>query len=246
MDVSLPGAGSHDELVDRPFRGVSEDGGEILIQVGDADPPHCELRVQRVFTIELQQTDEGADAALNITSLDGTQTSLLFRWPWLPELLEPAMGRSHRALPMQVQEAMGLSSMKDEEFVEQLQQRAHLGSRGEAVVAIRATLETLADRIPQRTAHHLAFQLPAELGESLRLGMVEPFGIDEFIERIAAREKVKPSAAAFHARVVISMVTEVVPQEIMFKVRRELPEEFETLFLPKLVTETEQRQTAQR
>jgi uncharacterized protein (DUF2267 family) len=130
--------------------------------------------------------------------------------------------------------------MKHDEFVGQLQHRTHLGSRGEAESAIRATLETLADRIPPATAHHLADQLPPEIGESLRRGLVERFGVDDFIERIAAREKLKVSTAAFHARVVLSLVSEVVSYGIMLKVRRELPEEFGTLFLPERGAGTEQ------
>jgi len=129
--------------------------------------------------------------------------------------------------------------MHHDELVGQLQHRAHLASRGEAEAAIRATLETLADRIPQATAHHLADQLPPEIGESLRRGIVERFGTGDFIERIAAREKVSVATAAFHARLVLSLITEVVSYGIMLKVRRELPEEFGTLFLPERGAGTE-------
>jgi len=122
--------------------------------------------------------------------------------------------------------------MKHDEFVGQLQHRAHLGSRGEAEAAIRATLESLANRIPLANAHHLADQLPPEIGEALRHGVMERFDVDAFIERIAARERVKFSTASFHARVVLSLLSEVVSYGIMLKVRRELPAEFETLFQP--------------
>jgi hypothetical protein len=71
-------------------------------------------------------------------------------------------------------------------------------------------------------------------------GIVERFGVDDFIERVAAREKVKVSIAAFHARVVLSLLAEVVSYGIMLKVRRELPEEFGTLFLPERGAGTEQ------
>jgi uncharacterized protein (DUF2267 family) len=131
--------------------------------------------------------------------------------------------------------------MHHDEFVGQLQHRVHLASRGEAEAAIRATLETLADRILQATAHHLADQLPPEIGEALRHGIMERFGVDDFIERIAAREKVTVSTAAFHARLVLSLITEVVSYGIMLKVRRELPEEFGTLFLSERGAGTEHR-----
>lgn len=124
--------------------------------------------------------------------------------------------------------------MKHDEFVGQLQHRAHLGSRGEAEGAIRATLETLADRIPQATAHHLAAQLPPEIAESLRHGIEERFDIDDFFKRIAEREKKSLAIAAFHARLVVSLLTQVVSHGIMLKVRHELPESFGMLFLPEL------------
>ena len=130
--------------------------------------------------------------------------------------------------------------MKHDEFVGQLQHRLHLASRGEAEAAIRATLETLADRIPQVTAHHLADQLPPEIGESLRHGTFDRFGVDDFIERSALREKVKPSISSFHVRVVLSLLAEVVSYGMMLKVRRELTEEFGMLFLPEHGAGTEQ------
>ena len=122
--------------------------------------------------------------------------------------------------------------MKHDEFVGQLQHRAHLRSRGEAETAIRATLETLADRIPPATAHHLAAQLPPEIGHALLHGNVEHLNIDEFLARVAEREKSTPAAAAFHARLVFSLITQAVSYGIMVKVRRELPESFAMLFLP--------------
>jgi uncharacterized protein (DUF2267 family) len=134
--------------------------------------------------------------------------------------------------------------MQHDAFVGQLQHRAHLGSRGEAEAAIRATLETLADRIPQATAHHLADQLPREIGESLRRGIPERFGLDEFVERIAARGKVDISTAAFHARLVLTLVAEAVSYGIMLKIRQELPDQFGTLFLPEHGAGTEHRRAS--
>jgi len=131
--------------------------------------------------------------------------------------------------------------MKHDEFVGQLQHRAHLASRGEAEAAIRATLSTLADRIPQATAHHLAAQLPPEIAQSLLHGSPEHLDVDNFLKRIAEREHKSISAAAFHARLVFSLVTQVVSHGIMLKVRRELPESFAMLFLPERGAGTEER-----
>lgn len=131
--------------------------------------------------------------------------------------------------------------MKHDEFVGQLQHRAHLASRGEAETAIRATLETLADRIPQATAFHLAAQLPLEIAQPLLHGTLQHLDVDDFLKRIAERENKSLSTAAFHARLVLSLVTQAVSHGIMLKVRRELPESFSMLFLPERGAGTEER-----
>ena len=74
--------------------------------------------------------------------------------------------------------------------------------------------------------------MPPEIAEALRHGIVERFDIDDFIKRIAERERKSLATAAFHARLVLSLVTQVVSAGIMLKVRRELPESFGILFLP--------------
>lgn len=122
--------------------------------------------------------------------------------------------------------------MKYDEFVGEIQHRAHLPSRGAAETAIRATLETLAERIPEATAHHLADQLPHELGHHLRSGKASHLSLGEFYEHVADREEGDCSTAAFHARVVLTLVAEVVSPGIMSKVRRELPRDFDPLLLP--------------
>ncbi len=92
MNISSPLVGAHDEVFDQPFRGISEDGNEIFIHVGDGrEHPHLECRLQRVWAIQVQQTDEGADAVVDITSLDGSHASVRFRSPALPELLDPGV-----------------------------------------------------------------------------------------------------------------------------------------------------------
>lgn len=122
--------------------------------------------------------------------------------------------------------------MKFDEFVGEIQHRTHLSSRGAAETAIRATLETLAERIPEATARHLGDQLPHELGHYLRGGTTSRISLDEFYQHVGDREELDISTAAFHARVVLTLVAEVVSPGIMSKVRRELPREFDSLLLP--------------
>ena len=129
--------------------------------------------------------------------------------------------------------------MKHDAIVGEVQHRAHLPSRGAAEAAIRATLSTLADRIPQATAHHLADQLPREIGNHLRGGIVERLSLDEFYDRMSEREAVDHSTATFHARVVLTLITEIVSPGVMAKVRSELPASFDPLLLPERGAATE-------
>jgi len=49
LNVTGPGVGSEDEVIDQPLRGISEDGDEIYIHIGDGSQhPHIGHRVQHV------------------------------------------------------------------------------------------------------------------------------------------------------------------------------------------------------
>ena len=92
ISVVAPGAASHDEIVNQPLRGISEDRNEIFVLAGNgADRQHLGRRIRDVDTVLLQQTDEGADTSVDITSIDGSRTIVRFRSPALPELLDPGV-----------------------------------------------------------------------------------------------------------------------------------------------------------
>ena len=83
---------ARDEVVDQPFRGFSEDGADVVIHTGDGPKaPHLGHRVSDAARVALEQTDEGADAAVAIVSRDGTRTELRFRSPIRADLLDPAV-----------------------------------------------------------------------------------------------------------------------------------------------------------
>jgi uncharacterized protein (DUF2267 family) len=136
--------------------------------------------------------------------------------------------------------------MKYDEFIGQVRHRAGLGSHAEAERATRATLETLAERLAGGEAHDLAAQLPPELARYLELpdaGIGAKLTLDEFFELVSEREGVDLSAAVFHARVVIGVLTEAVSIGEIQDVRVQLPAAFEQLFnvenegdLPELTT----------
>jgi uncharacterized protein (DUF2267 family) len=123
--------------------------------------------------------------------------------------------------------------MKHDEFIGQVQHRARLSSRGEAERAVRATLETLAERLSGGEAEDLAAQLPLEIGHHLRgpwSAQGERFPLDEFFRLVSLREGVDLPAAVFHARAVIEVLSEAVSTGEMDDVRAQLPAEYERLF----------------
>ena len=121
--------------------------------------------------------------------------------------------------------------MKFDDFVGRVHNRAQMASTGEAVGAIRATLQTLGERLYGGEADDLAAQLPEEIGAYLRTGESnERFSLDEFCRRVADREGVDRPDATYHARVVMEVVGEAVSQGEMDDVRAQLPAEYDPLF----------------
>jgi uncharacterized protein (DUF2267 family) len=120
--------------------------------------------------------------------------------------------------------------MKHDEFVGQVQNRARLSSRGEAEGAIRATLETLAERLAGGQASNMAAQLPPEIGRHLdQNGGGERFSLDEFFERVSQREDVDLPQAVHHCRAVIEVLREAVSPGEFEDMRSQLPEEYNRL-----------------
>src|SRR4051812_40287330 len=93
-----------------------------------------------------------------------------------------------------------------------VQNRAQLSSRGDAVGAIRATLETLAERIDPNEAAQLASQLPKEIAYYLNASLTVPqrFSFGQFCQRVAIRENVDLVAATQHAHAVFEVLQEAV------------------------------------
>lgn len=125
--------------------------------------------------------------------------------------------------------------MRHDEFIGQVQARAKLGSRGEAERATRATLETLAERLPSGLAQNLAAQLPHEIGEHLRRVRegypTEPpwQGLPDFVEHAGNRGGSSGSDTVYRARVVLEVLDEATTGRILAKVRDSLPEQVRPL-----------------
>ena len=121
--------------------------------------------------------------------------------------------------------------MKFDEFTGKVQHKAKLASTDEAIAAIRATLETLAQRTAGDEAQNLAAQLPREIGRYLQGShIVERFSLAEFFDRVTEKEGVDKPVAVFHARAVIDVLQEAVSQGEIDNLRSQLPEEWDPLF----------------
>lgn len=121
--------------------------------------------------------------------------------------------------------------MTYDEFIGQVQHRARLGTREHAVRAIRATLQTLGERLHGGEADELAAQLPQEVGVYLRMGArKERHSLDEFLRLVAKRQGIDYSDSVYHARVVLEVLGEAVSKGEMDDARAQLPEEYNTLF----------------
>ena len=118
--------------------------------------------------------------------------------------------------------------MNHDEFVGQVQHLAQLPSRGEAETIIRATLETLHQRIQPEVAEHVAAQLPTELARPLRVRGVlfEHLTLREFYNRVAARENSDVEKAAFHARCVLEVIQLAISPGAFRKLENQLPHDF--------------------
>jgi uncharacterized protein (DUF2267 family) len=117
--------------------------------------------------------------------------------------------------------------MNFDEFTGELQHRLELSGTGETVRAIRATLLTLGQRIPDGNAEDLAASLPIEIKWYLTGAVHEHgqrFDWREFMERVGEIEGIDAPEAAHHARIVIDFVHEQVPESDFRQLRDALPE----------------------
>jgi uncharacterized protein (DUF2267 family) len=117
--------------------------------------------------------------------------------------------------------------MNFDEFTGEVQHRLELPGTGETLRAIRATLITLGQRLPEGNAEDLAASLPMEI-KWYMTGAVDEhsqrFGWQEFVDRVSEIEEADPSDAAYHARVIIDLVETLVPESDFQQLRDGLPE----------------------
>ena len=74
--------GGREVIIDRPFRGFSRDRDGVIVHIGDGvHDLHSAHPVPHVVDVRLRQTNEGFDAAVAMTSRDGTRTQLQLASP---------------------------------------------------------------------------------------------------------------------------------------------------------------------
>lgn len=93
LEIMGPEIGAQIEERDLPFEGITDEwneteGNTIMIMAGGKADGHVTHTIRRPTEVNLEQTDEGADAALAIKSEDGVTALLTFRSPVLPETVD--------------------------------------------------------------------------------------------------------------------------------------------------------------
>ena len=93
LEILGPEIGAQIQEHDLPFEGITDEwdeikGNTIMIMTGGEPDDHVTHTISHPTEVSLEQTDEGADAALAIKSEDGVMALLRFRSPVLPEMVD--------------------------------------------------------------------------------------------------------------------------------------------------------------
>lgn len=123
--------------------------------------------------------------------------------------------------------------MQFDDFLGQVQHRAHLPDTEAALRASRATLTTLSERLAGGEPADLAAQLPREFLDYVVAGgsgLGERFDSNEFFRRVSEREGTDLPVAVHHARVVLEVLGQAVSPGEIRKVRGQLPQDYQRLF----------------
>jgi uncharacterized protein (DUF2267 family) len=120
--------------------------------------------------------------------------------------------------------------MEYAEFIDEIRRESGEPEIGAAQLAAKATLQTLAERLPHSEALRLFLELPDETKRWLRSDSdAGAFDIDEFLGRVARREGVDVETAFDHARTVFFALGDAIGPEEVGRVAAALPWTFEPL-----------------
>lgn len=101
LEILAADIGAQVQQRDLAFEGIVGEwdeiqGNQIAIMMGGKPDDHITHRIGHPIEVSLEQTDEGADAALAIKSADGVTALLRFRSPMLPEMVDSVMFQPSR------------------------------------------------------------------------------------------------------------------------------------------------------
>jgi len=93
LEIMNPDLGAQVEESGLVLEGLTDEwdevsGNTIMIMAGNKPDDHVTHSINKPTEVSLEQTDEGADAALSIKSADGTTALLSFRSAVLPETVD--------------------------------------------------------------------------------------------------------------------------------------------------------------
>jgi uncharacterized protein (DUF2267 family) len=121
--------------------------------------------------------------------------------------------------------------VKGEQFIAEVRKLAEFDSNEDAQKAIRATLETLNERLAGNEPSNLAAQLPPEIAPYVEGdGGREAFSVQAFYERVAQKEGTNTEEAVNHARAVATVLQTAVSGGELEDVRSQLGNDYEELF----------------
>lgn len=96
LEIFGPEIGAQVEQRELALEGITHERDEvedaIMIMMGVRPDDHVTHLIRQPTAVSLEQTDEGADAALAIKSDDGATTLLRFRSAVLPEMVDSVAG----------------------------------------------------------------------------------------------------------------------------------------------------------
>ena len=97
VEIFGPEIGAQVEQRQMTLEGITDEwdeieGNTIIIMTGAKTEGHISHSITHPTAVSVEQTDEGADAALAIKSEDGATTLLRFRSAVLPEMVDAVAG----------------------------------------------------------------------------------------------------------------------------------------------------------
>jgi uncharacterized protein (DUF2267 family) len=121
--------------------------------------------------------------------------------------------------------------MQYKDFIAEIRRELNFNTESEAVSAVKAVFQTLAERLQGNETKHIAAQLPEELKGFLDYpGKGESFSLNEFYRRVSEKEGVPDNQAPEHTMKVFSVLGNAVTQGEMNHIKDQLPEEYFVLF----------------